>query len=384
MNDRDRALEVALLRRSERWKAAAARAQRLAREPAADLAEATQMADDYRLLAHDLARARRLIPNTRAREYLEATYVRAHGTLYRKAWHPGYALRTLFRDEIPAVVRWLTPHIAWATLIFILAVFAGAWMVHTYPDLIGLFASPDLIATVERGRLWTEGILNIVPSSVLSLQILTNNIVVSLFAYCAGFVFGLGTLYILGLNGLMLGAVFAFTSQHGLGAALFRFMVAHGCVEISVMCLSSAAGAAVGEAIIRPSQGSRMESFRVAALRSGKLLIACAVLLVGSGLIEGYVSPRAQFPLWARLVIGIGYWIVMIALLKGWLFRHPTLASSDATIHTRSTAPSPTDPPAPRSLEHRGASTVTAAKPRVPHAPVPRVRSRDRSTRAPR
>ncbi len=30
-------------------------------------------------------------------------------------------------------------------------------MVHTYPDLIALFASPDLIATVERGELWTDG-----------------------------------------------------------------------------------------------------------------------------------------------------------------------------------------------------------------------------------
>jgi uncharacterized membrane protein SpoIIM required for sporulation len=259
----DRALKAALLQRAGRWQAATARAERLSRERAADLADAAQMADDYRLLAHDLARIRRLMPDTRVRQYLEAAYLRAHATLYRGAWHPGSTLLALFRDEIPDVVRWLSPHIAWATTIFILTVFAGYWMVHTYPDLIGLFASPDLIATVERGKLWTEGILNIVPSSVLSLQILTNNIVVSLFAYCAGFVFGLGTLYILGLNGLMLGAVFAFTSLHGLAGALFRFIVAHGCVELSVMCLSGAAGAAVGEALVRPSHGSRMESFRL-------------------------------------------------------------------------------------------------------------------------
>jgi len=383
-NARDHALEFSLLQRAERWKAATARAQRLAREPASDLADATQMADDYRLLAHDLARARRLIPDTRTREYLEAAYVRAHNTLHRTAWHPGYALLNLFRDEIPAVVRWLTPHILWATTIFILTVFAGYWMVHTYPDVIGLFASPDLIATVERGQLWTEGILNIVPSSVLSLQILTNNIVVSLFAYCAGFVFGLGTLYILGLNGLMLGAVFAFTGQHGLEAALFRFIVAHGCVEISVMCLSGAAGAAVGEALIRPSCGSRSESFRIAALRSGKLLIACAVLLVGSGLIEGYISPRPHLPLWGRLVIGIGYWIVMIALLKGWFFRRATPVASDATTHTRAAASFPTNPPMSRSREHRDVSAATVAARPAPHAPAPRAQPRDRSTREPR
>lgn len=313
----DQSLKIALLQRTAEWQAATARAQRLSRERAVDLADAVQMADDYRLLAHDLARVRRLMPDTRVHHYLEAAYTRAHATLYRGAWRPTHALLVLCRDEIPAVVRWLIPHIVWATIIFILTILAGYWMVRTHPDLIGLFASPDLITTVERGRLWTEGILNIVPSSVLSLQILTNNIVVSLFAYCAGFVFGLGTLYILGLNGLMLGAVFAFTGLHGLDGALFQFIVPHGCVELSVMCLSGAAGAAVGEALIRPAHGSRKESFQIAALRSGKLLAACAALLVGSGLIEGYISPSTFYPLWARVSIGVGYWFLMIALLAG-------------------------------------------------------------------
>ena len=334
----DQALSTALLQRTTQWQAAAARSERLARERASDLADAAQLANDYRLLAHDLARARRLMPDSRMRRYLEAAYARAHATLYREAYRPAYALLTLFRDEIPEVARCLTPYILWATTIFILTGLTGYWMVHTYPDLISLFASPDLISTVERGHLWTEGILNVVPSSVLSLQILTNNIVVSLFAYCAGFVFGLGTLYILGLNGLMLGAVFAFTGQHGLDGALFRFIVAHGCVEISVMCLSGAAGAAVGEALIRPAHGDRLKSFQIAALRSGKLLVACAVLLVGSGIIEGYLSPRADVPLGMRVAVGVGYWLMMVILL----FRP---AWNDAAPHTPPTTTSPEAPP---------------------------------------
>jgi uncharacterized membrane protein SpoIIM required for sporulation len=318
---RDHALKVALLRRSELWKTAAARTRRLSKRKTDDAADATSMVDDYRMLAHDVARVRRLLPDSRTREYLEVAYAQAHSTLYRPAWHPGHALLRLFRDDIPAVVRWLRPHIIWATALFILTVIAGYAMVHTYPDLIALFASPELIATVERGQLWTEGLLNVVPSSVLSLQILTNNIVVSLFAYCAGFLFGLGTLYIVGLNGLMLGAVFAFTSLHGLGDDLFSFVVAHGCVEISVMCLSGAAGAAVGEALIRPRAATRAESFQHAALQSGKLILACVLLLVGSGLIEGYISPNPKFPLPTRIAIGVSYWIFMIALLHGWLFK---------------------------------------------------------------
>ncbi|HXY76004.1 MAG TPA: stage II sporulation protein M [Steroidobacteraceae bacterium] len=320
---REQALTFNLLKRAELWRQAEARARRFARGHTDDAADAIRMADDYRLLAHDLARARTLLPGTRTREYLEAAYVRAHATLHHGAWQAGSALLSLFRDEIPAVVRSLLPYIFWSTLIFVLAACAGYALVHRYPELIALFASPDLIASVERGKLWTEGLLNIVPSSVLSVEILTNNIVVSLFAYCAGFFFGLGTLYILGLNGLMLGAVFAFVSLYGLRDQLASFVIAHGCVEISVVCLSGAAGAAVGESLIRPGEGGRIESFRVTALRSGKLLIACALLLVGAGLLEGYVSPDPRFPFWSRVALGVGYWLFMVALLSGWLFGRP-------------------------------------------------------------
>ncbi|HEY6483093.1 MAG TPA: stage II sporulation protein M [Steroidobacteraceae bacterium] len=322
-------LQVALLRRSPLWQAAAARTRRFERGHSTDAADAVRLADDYRMLAHDVALARELIPGSRAREFLETAYAQAHATLNKPAWHPGNALLALLRDELPEVVRWLRPHIAWATTLFVLTGLCGYWLVQTYPQLIGLFAAPELIATVERGQLWTEGLLNIAPSAVLSLQILTNNILVSLFAYCAGFLFGLGTLYILGINGLMLGAVFAFTRLHGLAHALFGFVVAHGCVELSVMCLSGAAGAAVGEALIRPGTATRAEAFQIAALRSGKLVFICVLLLIGCGLIEGYVSPDPRFPLWSRILIGVGYWLFMLALLTGRAVprRHTTRAA---------------------------------------------------------
>jgi len=314
---RRKALAAALMARAGVWQQAAARTARLASARTDDATDAVRLADDYRLLAHDLARARALMPASRSREYLESAYARAHATLHHGAWRLGSTLLRLFSEEIPAAVRWLRPYIVWSTLIFILAALAGYALVHRYPDLIALFAGPDLIASVEKGKLWTEGLLNVVPSSVLSVQILANNIVVSLFAYCLGFLFGLGTLYILGLNGLMLGAIFAFTGEHGLAGALFNFVVAHGCVELSVMCLSGAAGAAVGEALVRPGSGGRLESFRAAALRSGTVLLACAALLVGAGLIEGFVSPDPRFPLATRVIVGVGYWCLMLALLSG-------------------------------------------------------------------
>ena len=227
---------------------------------------------------------------------------------------------SLLRDRIPAAMRAMRVHLLAVTLLFVIATMTGWWLVYSYPDLIGMFADERLVATVERGELWTDGLLNVVPSPVLSVQILTNNIVVSLFAFCSGIVFGLGTFYLIGLNGLSLGAIFAFTQQHELGGRLFDFVVAHGCVELSCICLAGAAGAYVGEALVRPGALTRGESFRRATAESMLLMVAVVLLLLICGFIEGYVSPDPEIPRWARVTIGVGYWLFMISLLRGYVF----------------------------------------------------------------
>jgi uncharacterized membrane protein SpoIIM required for sporulation len=198
---------------------------------------------------------------------------------------------------------------------------AGWWLVATYPTLISIFASEGMIEQVEQGHLWTEGMVNIMPASILSVSIFANNIVVSILAFCMGIFFGLGTLYLIAFNGLMLGAAFAFVHQHQLAAALFKFIIAHGPVELSVICIAGACGVALGESLIRPSGASRRDSFQACSHRVGPLLLLCAVLLVGCGFIEGFVSPDPTFPLGSRIVIGVCYWLVMCGLLSGRVFR---------------------------------------------------------------
>jgi uncharacterized membrane protein SpoIIM required for sporulation len=206
------------------------------------------------------------------------------------------------------------------TLLFITSAVAGFWLVTTYPDLIAMFADPKLIATVERGELWTDGLLNVTPSAVLSVSILTNNIVVALFAFCSGVIFGLGTFYLIGFNGISLGAIFAFTGQHGLAGRLFDFIIAHGCVELSCICIAGAAGSLLGEALIRPGEHSRAEAFRLAAGQAVRVMLAVTLLLFVCGFIEGFVSPDPEIPRWARVTIGVGYFLFMISFLAGHVF----------------------------------------------------------------
>ncbi len=319
--------------RTAQWRKLQATISALQRNQRSSVEEATNAIDTYRELARDLSFARRVVPTSRITRGLEEQYGIMHALIHRPYQRWRDRIATLFLDDVPAITRELKGYIQAIAALFIFATAAGWWLINTYPELISLIASEQMITTVEHGRLWTESIVHIAPPSLISLGILSNNIVVSLFAFCTGILFGLGAFYLISTNGLMLGALFAFTHQHGLAGDLFKFVIAHGVVELSVICLAGAAGTAVGDALIRPTAPTRRESFRLAVARVSPLLGACALLLIGCGFIEGYVSPDADFPLLNRIVIGLGYGVVMIGLLSGniyprrWL-RRPRVASN--------------------------------------------------------
>lgn len=325
---RESGMQAWLASRVEIWRQLTPQLDALERSRDHSAAEALQAIELYRALGRDLSIARRILPASRVTKALERSYAKLHSIIYRKPHDWRARTLTLFREEIPEVVHELRTAIFWVTLLFVLSAGAGWWLVSSYPELISLLASEQMINGVERGRLWTEGMLNVAPSSLISMQILSNNIAVSLMAFCVGVFFGLGTFYIIATNGLMLGAMFAFTHQHGLAGELLKFVTAHGVVELSVIMLAGAAGTMLGEALIRPTHPTRRESFQHAATKTSRLLLLCALLLIGCGFIEGYLSPDPDFPMISRVVVGFGYGVVMVGALTGHLFGRRDAAES--------------------------------------------------------
>lgn len=286
---------------------------------------------EYPELARDLALARRAAPNSNLTRHLQHIYARLHRAIFRKPGSLKQALTRAFSREAAQAARRIRLHILSVTTGFVLAGMAGWWLVSTYPELAALFASEAMIEKVQGGELWTDNLLNIIPSALLSLSIFTNNIVVTLTAVSLGVLYGLGTIYIMGLNGLMLGGIFAFTAQHGMAGRLFEFVAAHGFVELSVICVGGAIGFFIGESIARPGHLGRIESFRRAVGEMAPLIVVCVLFLVGAGLIEGYISPDDRFPLAMRLVLGFAYWVLFVLVLTGPLIRRAdTRAAPDS------------------------------------------------------
>lgn len=271
----------------------------------------------YRALARDLASAREIAPGGTAAAALESAYAALHAAVGRSPRIDRRRLLALVRDDLPAAAARVRSKALWLGLLLVASAFAGWWLIEAYPELVSLIASERMIDGVEQGRVWTDQLLNVAPSSILSARIFSNNAVVAAAAFSSGLLFGLGTFYMVALNGLMIGGLLAFTHEHGLGLELLKFTLAHGPVELSVICLAGAAGTALAESVIRPTAATRSESLRRSVAELAPLLGACVALLVGSGLIEGFVSadPRVTIP--TRLAVGLGYFALMLLLLGG-------------------------------------------------------------------
>lgn len=307
--------------RAPRWRDTHGLLERLRGKGPHGIDDARQALQAYRGISRDLSLARRAMPDGRLTRMLEELYGRLFDTVHQRPYNPCRALADLYREEVPkAAYRLRGPLLAVATL-FVASGLAGWLLVSTYPELAALFASEAMINGVQQGRLWTDDLFNIVPSSLVSLGIMTNNIVVTLMALVLGALYGLGTLYIIGLNGLMLGGVFALTARYGLADRLLAFVVPHGIVELTIICVAGAAGLQLGRALARPGDWPRVEAFRRASHDTVKLMAVCVPFLIGCGLIEGYISPNDAYSLASRLAIGFGWAVLFWAVLLGRIWR---------------------------------------------------------------
>lgn len=317
MSNLQTTLRMWLERRINRWQQFADAVKKKSDNPDQPFDNVTGLVRDFRALAGDLSLARSVMPGSRLTKQLEILFTQANELIYRQPNSIWRDVVNIHREQIGAIVWRMRRVIAVTVLLFIICGLVGAVMITAEPELVGLFASEQMIEHVHRGELWTDGLLNIMPSAVLSISIISNNIMVTLFAFVLGALLGLGTLYIIGLNGLMLGGIFAYTAKFDLAERLLGFIVAHGIVELSVICLAGAAGVGLGEALVRPGKCRRIEAFEREVAKAGKLLVVCIPFLIGAGIIEGYISPNDDYGLMSRLVIGLCYEILFISVLSG-------------------------------------------------------------------
>jgi uncharacterized membrane protein SpoIIM required for sporulation len=176
---------------------------------------------------------------------------------------------------------------------------------------------------------WYADSQSVIGADNLSGHIFVNNATISLAAFALGITAGLGTLYLLFSNGLMLGAFLGVFAHHGRLADILGMVAPHGVLEIFAIIVSGGAGLMVGWAIIDPGDRPRGQALAEAAGKAVRLVAGVVAMLALAAAVEGFLSPQTTGLLQAnepRVMLGVVIWLAAMA----WLLAGDRLAGPEA------------------------------------------------------
>jgi uncharacterized membrane protein SpoIIM required for sporulation len=274
------------LRKWKRLEELTARASRL-RLKSLSGEEVREFGQLYRRTAADLAIAREEVRDQRLVNYLNHLVARAHGAIYRSESSGFAVFASFFRYEFPAVFRKTFYYTLTAFLVFIVAaVFAGTACIldEGFADRI----APQLKQSIADHHNWTESVNNANPLASTSIQ--TNNIKVTFYAFAGGLLAGIGTLWVLAQNGLLLGMVLSLCFRYRFWEIPI-FVSAHGVIELTAIFIAGGAGLLIAKALLMPGDLRRIDALVENGRLAIKLILGCIPMLLIAGLIEGFISP---------------------------------------------------------------------------------------------
>jgi uncharacterized membrane protein SpoIIM required for sporulation len=280
----------------------------------------------YRQTAADLAAIRQDPSSVHFARYLNQLMTRAHNIIYAGHRASPWAIPRFFRYQYPQIVRRNLRYCGLALAVFVAGGLAGIALTLQDPDFKLQVLGPQMVRTIERKEMWTHSIISVKP--LASSEIMTNNMTVAFMTYATGIAFGLGTIYMLFFNGVLMGVIGTACAMAGMSLSLWSFVAPHGALELPAIFLAGGAGLKIAHGLMFPGMLPRKESLAMAGREATALVLGTVPILVIAGTIEAFVSPTGM-PIPLKFAMSGA----LLVLLAGYLFLAPvdkTLTASDS------------------------------------------------------
>jgi len=144
---------------------------------------------------------------------------------------------------------------------------------------------------------------------------IANNVRIDFQCFAGGIVFGIGAIFFLIYNGLMIGSVAGHLTQLGYIETFWGFVAGHSAFELTGAVLAGAAGLKIGYALVAPGNLARSVALKNAAAVAGKLLAGAAALTFLAAFIEAFWSPMRTIPVNIKYGVGLALWLLTWAYL---------------------------------------------------------------------
>lgn len=298
---------VFLQRRSPAWERLETLLDRAGRRGLGVLApaEVMELGALYRQTTSDLAYAQGRGFDADALAYLNRLIARAHAYVYGGAAQTGWSrIGRFFTHTFPCEFRRSFAYFAICTAITVACAVVAYVVVRTHPaEAYALLPSQMIPPEIKKSLHDSNFAHSFAQSPEMSTMIITNNIRVTFMAFAGCVTLGLFTIYVIALNGLMVGGLGALFTNAGFGYDFWATIAPHGVIELTAIQIAGGAGLLAAAGIVFPGRLRRRDAVRLNAARAGVLVAGVACMLLVAGTIEGYFSPR-RLPPETRVAFG--------------------------------------------------------------------------------
>ena len=268
-------------------------------------------------LTDDLAYAQTFYPASPTTAYLNTLTGKLHQSLYKNKPEASGRFRRFWAREVPLAVGRHHRSLAWAAGVFLLFALLGALSAAYDDTFVRSVLGDDYVNmtldNIRRGD--PMGVYKQAGETSMFLTITPHNIQVALLTFASGLTLGLGTVFLLFQNGLMLGSFQYFFYQHHVLTSSLLTIWIHGTLEISGIVLAGGAGFVLARGMLFPGTYSRAESFRHAAREGLKIALGLVPIFLMAGFLESFVTRHTELPVPVSLLI-----IGSSAAFIGWYF----------------------------------------------------------------
>ena len=256
------------------------------------------LSDLYIEITDHLSYAKTFYKNSNTERYLNQLASKAHQNIYKTKKEPKNRLISFFKTEFPTMFYLHHRELLITFLVFALFVIVGAFSAANEGDFVRSFLGDGYVNmtlnNIEKGDPMAvykeQGEFN------MFLGITLNNIKVALFAFAYGILLGVGTLYIMMQNGIMLGSFQYFFYDQGLLWESARTIWIHGTIEISVIIIAASAGMVMGNGMLFTGTLTRLEAFKRGVINGLKILMSTIPFFIIAGFLEGFVTRHTEMP----------------------------------------------------------------------------------------
>ena len=287
-------------------------------------AKAEELADfphHYRRLCQHLALAQERGYSSYLVDPLQQLALRGHQQLYRHRSQLAPHVLSFLLADFPRLVREQWRFVLIASLLFFGSLVGIALLVYLFPELIYSIVSPQQVAEMQSmydpdaSRLGRVAERASSEDWMMFGYYVMHNIGIAFQTFAAGLLFGLGSVFFLIFNGLIIGAISGHLTEIGYGQTFWSFVIGHGAFELSAIALAGAAGLQLGWALIAPGHLTRGESLRLAARKSVQMLCGVMLFLLIAAFIEAYWSSTTAIAPWVKYLVGAGLWLLVATYL---------------------------------------------------------------------